>query len=120
MQLGLFLLKASSVFVYVKWHSNKNNEAHFLNGVRPNAARRLSFHAYDDPSNVQERATPERQWQPPYLTPHMVYSRVGFLLRNLEGEVDYDAESSSDEDEEYEHKDDPILIWIELYSDKTI
>ena len=50
----------------------------------------------------------------------MVYSRVGFLLRNLEGEVDYDAESSSDEDEEYEHKDDPILIWIELYSDKTI
>ena len=44
----------------------------------------------------------------------MVYSRVGFLLRNLEGEVDYDAESSSDEDEEYEHEDEggtPTIRW---------
>ena len=52
----------------------------------------------------------------------MIYSRacVSFLLRDLEGDIDSDDESSSDEDEEYEHKDDPILIWIELYSDKTI
>ena len=55
LQLGLFLLVVSSAFVYMKWHSNKNNNAHLSNGVRPNTARRLSLHAYDDPSNVQER-----------------------------------------------------------------
>ena len=34
----------------------------------------------------------------------MVYSHMSFLLRNIEGEVDFNAESLSDEDEEYEHE----------------
>ena len=39
------------------------------------------------------------------VTPHMVYSRVSFLLRHPEGEVDYDAESLSDEEYEHEEKE---------------
>ena len=57
-------------------------------------------------TNRTQTATPEPQRQPSYLTPHIVYSRVSFLLRKLEGEVDSDAEYTLDEDKEYEHEDE--------------